>query len=258
MEFLNAPFGPLTVAPASRASTLSVSLIVPTYQERENICDFLRALQPVLTAALPGQHEVIVVDDESPDGTAEAALALTGQYPELRVVVRRGEKGLSSAVIRGWQVARGAAVGTINADFQHPPEVMGRMVAALANADVVVASRYSYGGSVGEWSRHRQIFSNGAHLAGRLLLPRVFGRVSDPLSGCYLVKRAAIEGVELRPVGYKTLIEILARGRVTQVAECGYRMHNRRLGNSKVKAIHWLQYVRHLLRLNAAMRGNPR
>ena len=230
-----------------------VSLIVPTFNEAENIREFLDAVRTILDRVLPGAYEVIVVDDDSPDRTWELAASLTG-FPALRVVRRIGERGLASAVIRGFQAARGSAVGTINADFQHPPEVLEAMVAALAGADLVVASRYVAGGGLGNWHWFRRVSSKMAHRFGLLLLPAVFGRIADPLSGCYLVRRECIAGVELKPLGYKTLMEITVRGRIASIRECPYQMRDRERGESKAGMRQTLQYIRHLFRLRRAAR----
>lgn len=245
-----APSGPLAV-PAGGES--KVSVVVPTYNEAENIGEFLPALGRVLEEAAPGAWEIVLVDDDSPDRTWEIAAALTG-LPGLRVVRRRGERGLARAVIRGMQAARGDVLGTINADFQHPPEVMGAMVPAIAGADLAVASRYMAGGGLGNWRGSRRLTASAARLCGRLLLPHVFARLTDPLSGCYLVRRSAIAGVELDPLGYKTLIEFAARGRIGTVRECPYQMRDRARGASKAGGRQTLEYLRHLLRLRNASR----
>ena len=146
---------------------------------------------------------------------------------ELRVVRRQNEGGLAVAVIRGWQVARGKILGTINADFQHPPDVLGRLLEREAGADLVVATRHGDGGGLGDWGLARRISSWGAAQIGRWLLPQVYARVSDPLSGCYLVRREAVAGVVLKPLGYKSLMELLVRGNVGEIHECGYEMRKR-------------------------------
>jgi dolichol-phosphate mannosyltransferase len=235
-----------------------LSIVVPTLNERENIGDFLAAVRQTLDAAIPGKYEVIVVDDDSADRTWEIAAQLTETFPELRVVRRCNEGGLAVAVIRGWQVARGALLGTINADFQHPPDVLGRLLERTEGADLVVATRHGDGGGLGDWGLTRRLTSWGAAWIGRVLLPEVYARVSDPLSGCYLVRRRAIQGVTLKPLGYKSLMEILVRGDVAEVHECGYEMRKRVRGQSKVHALHPLQYVRHVFRLRSAARERRR
>jgi dolichol-phosphate mannosyltransferase len=257
-EIEAAPTGPLAVPPAPAGSDgLLLSLVVPTLNERENIRDFLVEVRRGLDGVAPGRYEVIVVDDDSPDGTCELAASLMPGFPELHVVRRRGEGGLAAAVIRGWQVSRGEVVGTINADFQHPPSILPRMINALEGADLVVGTRHGDGGGLGDWGLMRRFTSRGAAWIGRVLLPEVFARVSDPLSGCYFVRRASIAGVELKPLGYKSLMEVLVRGRVGAIRECGYQMRRRSRGQSKVHALHPLHYLRHIVRLRAA-RGASR
>lgn len=242
------PKGPLTVPPGP---DVGISLVVPTFNEGDNIGPFLEALRRVLDTAAAGHWEIVVVDDDSPDRTWAIALALPG-FPNLRVLRRRGERGLAGAVIRGMQAAGGGILGTINADFQHPPEVLGPMIQAMASADLVVASRFVPGGGLGNWRWSRRVTSRVAHWLGWLILPRVFGRLTDPLSGCYLVRRKAIAGVELSPVGYKTLIEITARGRIERILECPYQMRDRERGQSKAGYRQTVQYIRHLFRLRKA------
>ncbi len=250
-----APTGPLIVPAVSPDDTRPLlSLVVPTLNESENITDFLAAVRHTLDQALPGRYEVIVVDDDSADRTWEIAARLGEGFPELRVVRRQREGGLAVAVIRGWQVARGQILGTINADFQHPPEVLGRLLERREGADLVVATRHGDGGGLGDWGLTRRFSSWGAAQIGRWLLPQVYARVSDPLSGCYLVRRQAIASVPLKPLGYKSLMELLVRGNVGEIHECGYEMRKRVRGQSKVRALHPLQYIRHVLRLRAAAR----
>jgi dolichol-phosphate mannosyltransferase len=250
-----APTGPLIVPALATSDTQPLlSLVVPTLNESENIVDFLAAVRQTLDQALPGRYEIIVVDDDSADRTWEIAAGLAASFPELRVVRRQREGGLAVAVIRGWQVARGQMLGTINADFQHPPEVLGRLLEHRQGADLLVATRHGDGGGLGDWGLARRVSSWGAARIGRCLLPQVYARVSDPLSGCYMVRREAVAGVTLKPLGYKSLMEILVRGTVGEIRECGYQMRKRVRGQSKVRALHPLQYIRHVLRLRAAAR----
>jgi len=258
-RIIAAPTGALVVPAVVAAGPQPVlSLVVPTLNESENIADFLAAVRHTLDQALPGRYEVIVVDDDSADRTWEIAARLAEDFPELRVVRRQNEGGLAVAVIRGWQVARGQILGTINADFQHPPDVLGRLLERRDGADLVVATRHGDGGGLGDWGLARRISSWGAAWIGRCLLPQVYARVSDPLSGCYLVRREALAGVPLKPLGYKSLMELLVRGRVGGIHECGYEMRRRVRGQSKVHALHPLQYIRHVFRLRAAAREHAR
>ncbi|MBI5085709.1 MAG: polyprenol monophosphomannose synthase [Acidobacteria bacterium] len=257
MITFDAPGGPLIVPPLS-PNGIRLSLVVPTLNEGENIAAFLRAVRDQLEPVAAGRYEIIVIDDDSPDRTWEIAASLASEIPALRVVRRRTEKALSAAVIRGWQTATGEILGTINADFQHPPAVLPALLEQMNRADLAIASRFAEGGGLGDWAAHRRLNSRIAHTLGRVLLPHAFRRTSDPLSGCYLVRRDAISGVELHPLGFKTLMEILVRGRIRTIGECSYEMRARKMGRSKLRARHWFDFFFHLLRLRrAAGDGSP-
>jgi dolichol-phosphate mannosyltransferase len=122
---LSTPGGLHTIAPlnVNAAAAIHLSIVLPTYNESKNIREMVSRLTRVLDGAYPGAYEIIVVDDDSPDRTWELAQSLTDQYPQLRVMRRQQERGLSTAVIRGWQAARGELLGVIDADLQHPPEI---------------------------------------------------------------------------------------------------------------------------------------
>jgi dolichol-phosphate mannosyltransferase len=236
-----------------REAQIRLSLIVPTYNESRNLEELLRQLTAVLEPCLAGEYEILVVDDDSPDGTWAVAMRLSERWPAVRVMRRRSEKGLSTAVIRGWQAARGETLAVIDADLQHPPEVLARLWEAIqAGADLAVASRHTEGGGVSDWSALRRLLSRGAQLLGLALLPSVVGRVSDPMSGYFMLRRAAIAGAELSPLGYKILIEVLGRGRIRTISEVGYVFRERLAGESKVTARLYADYLRHLLRLRLA------
>ncbi|MBV5260150.1 glycosyltransferase [Synechococcus moorigangaii CMS01] len=227
-----------------------LSLVIPTYNEGDNIERLIATLSELLDDCIPQRYEIIVVDDDSPDHTWEIAKACLSKYSQLRVMRRCHERGLSSAVIRGWQQAQGQFLGVIDGDLQHPPEVLLKLISALSNgADLAVASRHIEGGGVSEWSLTRRILSRGAQMLGLILLPRVIGRLSDPMSGYFMVRREAIAEKILQPLGYKILIEILARGEINHVAEVPYVFQERDAGESKVTAQQYLDYLRHLVRL---------
>ncbi len=230
------------------------SLVVPTYNESRNIERIVALLSQQLDAVLPHNYEIIVVDDDSPDGTWQLAQALMPSYPCLRVMRRQQERGLSTAVIRGWQVARGELLGVIDGDLQHPPEVLQQLLLAIAQgADLAVASRNADGGGVSTWSAMRRFLSRGAQLLGLVLLPGVVSRVSDPMSGYFLVRRCAIAGRSLHPLGYKILLEVLGRGEIDQIAEVGYVFQEREAGESKVTWKQYRDYIHHLVRLRVSL-----
>jgi dolichol-phosphate mannosyltransferase len=226
-----------------------VSLVVPTYDEAANIERLLRSLHEVLTRC-DTTFELIVVDDDSPDRTWAVAARVASELSGIRVVRRTGASGLATAVICGWAHARGAVLGVIDGDGQHPPEVVADLVAAMADrTDVAVASRHVPGGGVSNWSAIRRLLSRGAQVLGLLLLPGTVGRVTDPMSGLFLVRRDVVAMADLDPVGYKILLEVLARGDVRRVAERPYVFLEREKGESKVSAGHYVGYLRHLMRL---------
>ena len=254
------PSGPLQISDSPPMGkgyedySLKFSLVLPTYNEAGNISDMVKILSELLDGYLPGQYELIVIDDNSPDQTWQLAQELTPYYPQLRVMRRLEEKGLSTAVIRGWQVARGEILGVIDADLQHPPQVLGQLLQEMEKgADLALASRHVEGGGVSEWSIIRRFLSRGAQMLGLLILPEVISRLSDPMSGYFMVRRSAIAGKYLSPVGYKILIEVAARGRIRWIAEAGYVFRERQAGESKVTWKQYIEYIQHLLRLRLSI-----
>ena len=247
------PSGPLVIAPAEAsgaASGVRLSLVIPTFNESQNVVALIERLEGLLEPVLGDAFELIVVDDDSPDRTWELALAECAARPRVRVMRRQGEKGLSTAVIRGWQIARGEILAVMDADLQHPPEVNVALFHEMEKgADLAAASRHVEGGGVSDWSLARRVLSRGAQLLGLVILPAVLGRLTDPMSGFFMVRRTAIAGVELSPIGYKILVEVVARARIHWIGEVGYVFREREEGESKVTSRIYLQYLKHLLRL---------
>ncbi len=267
-SLLAVPVGPLIISARSSptvfqkeqadfVSSTSVkpvllSLVIPTYNESGNVRKIVDQLTTLLDHKIPGDYELIVVDDDSPDGTWEVAHILSKAYPQLRVMRRQHERGLSSAVIRGWQVAQGEILGVIDGDLQHPPEVLLDMLSAVRDGtDLAVASRHVDGGGVSDWSIVRRFLSRGAQFLGLLILPNVVGRVTDPMSGYFMVQRHAIQNHSLNPKGYKILLEVIGRGQVKDIAEVGYVFQERTAGESKVTWKQYVDYLHHLARLRS-------
>lgn len=229
---------------------IGLSLVLPTYNEGANIVAVLEQLIARLDSIAGLTYEIIVVDDDSPDRTWEIAERLGETCPQVRVVRRQTERGLSTAVIRGWQAARGKVLGVMDADLQHPPEVTEKLWKEIARgADLAIASRHVEGGGVSDWSLSRRIISRCAQLIGLAILPEVTARVSDPMSGYFMISRDSIAGRKLNPLGYKILIEVLGRGKVGWISEVPYTFRERVEGSSKVTNKIYLEYFQHLLRI---------
>jgi dolichol-phosphate mannosyltransferase len=228
------------------------SLVVPTYNESQNVEQMVRVLCSLLDHAMPNDYELIIVDDDSPDRTWEIAQQMIPDYPNLRVMRRQTERGLSTAVIRGWQAARGQVLGVIDGDLQHPPEVLLKLLQSVRNgADLAVASRHVEGGGTSDWGFVRRFLSRGAQLLGLMILPQVVGRVSDPMSGYFMVRRSAIANCLMNPLGYKILLEVIGRGNVGRITEVGYVFQERQEGESKVTWRQYIEYLMHLAKLRS-------
>ncbi len=243
----------LTQDPKNENNIILLSIVIPTYKERDNIENVVNILSGLLDKTIPGNYELIVVDDDSPDRTWEVAQNLISDYPQLRVMRRQEERGLASAVIRGWQAARGSILGVIDGDMQHPPEVLIQLWQKIEQgADLAVASRHVEGGGVSSWSVIRRFLSRGAQVLGLVILPEVVGRVSDPMSGYFMVRRKAIANTTLNPIGYKILLEVIGRGQIREIGEAGYIFRERSQGESKVTWKQYLDYIQHLIRLRVS------
>ncbi len=239
-----------TILPGRDRYDLKLSLVLPTYNEGGNIESIISIISQLLDAVIAGEYELIVVDDDSPDRTWKIAAALCSEYPQLRVMRRTTERGLSTAVIRGWQVARGEILGVIDADLQHPTEILLQLLQEIdRGADLAVASRHVEGGGVSQWSWIRRVLSRGAQMLGLMILPEVIGRLSDPMSGYFMVRRRSIMSKTLSPIGYKILIEVVGRCKIDWIAEVGYVFRERQAGESKVTWKQYVEYIQHLLKL---------
>ena len=227
-----------------------VSIVLPTYNEARSIQEALRRASAALRAA-GEDHELIVVDDSSPDGTAGLAEASAGEIP-VRVLRRPGRQGLATAVVAGWGIASGDVLGVLDADLQHPPEVLTRLASALRahSAELAIATRSGPGGGAAEdWSWTRRLNSWAATHLAACVLPRTLAEVRDPMSGMFLVRARALEGVRLEPTGYKILLEVLGKAHYRELVEVPYVFQARSMGSSKLGMRESLQYLAHLLRL---------
>ncbi len=224
------------------------SIVIPTYNESGGIERLIATLTEVFQAnGLDG--ELVVVDDNSPDGTGAIVDSLTGRYP-VRCLHRPGKLGLSSGVIDGWRFARpeSEALGAIDADFSHDPKIVPAMVAALASGKygLAVGSRYVKGGGITNWPLKRKITSIVACMLAWPLTP-----IRDITSGFILVKRTALEGVELDPIGFKIGLEVAAKAKYGKALEVPYVFTDRVVGESKLNGKEITNYLRQLRRIYA-------
>lgn len=218
-----------------------LGLVVPTLNEAANIPVLLGRIRKSLSSTRI-DYEIIVVDDDSHDRTADVANEIAQQDPRVRVFVRKGERGLAGAVIHGWAQTGADLLSVIDADLQHPPEVLPSLLApVLDGADLAIASRYADGNRVGEWNKFRQFVSRAGTLA-TAPLQRKNLRVKDPLSGFFVVRRKSIDGISLQPEGFKILLEILVKGRIRKAVEVPFQFGNRHAGESKASFKVALQY----------------
>ncbi len=247
---LNAVTQSLLIEPLDGVELIDLSVVLPTFNEGANIVAVLEQLIARLDTVPNLTYEIIVVDDDSPDRTWEISARLAESRPQVHVLRRQSERGLSTAVIRGWQMARGRVLGVMDADLQHPPEVTEKLWAEMARgAELAIASRHVEGGGVSDWSLARRIISRCAQLIGLAILPEVTARVSDPMSGYFMISRNCIAGRTLNPLGYKILIEVLGRGKVGWISEVPYTFRERVEGSSKVTNKIYMEYFQHLLRI---------
>lgn len=223
-----------------------LSLVIPTYNEKAS----LEVLFPRLDRVALGMSEpleVLVVDDNSPDGTADWATAYQPESSMRVLVIRRaGKFGLASAVIEGWRAARGEWLGVMDADGSHDEGILPTMLELLLSTpvEVAVGSRYIDGGGMGDWPLFRQLISRVAVVLGSLVCP-----VRDVTSGYLLFRREVLEGVSLDPIGFKIGLEVLVRGRYRHFSEVPYVFSDRKKGRSKLGSREVIAYLVQLSRL---------
>jgi dolichol-phosphate mannosyltransferase len=226
------------------SSRPKLGLVIPTLNEAENIPDLLARISAAVADATV-DCEFIIVDDGSTDGTADAARACAAQDPRVRVFVRKGERGLAGAVIHGWAHTDADLLGVIDADLQHPPELLPELLAPVLNGgDIAIASRYvsTNGNGLGEWNRFRVFVSKCSTLLATAPLRTRGISVKDPLSGYFVVRRKCLETLKLQPEGFKILLEILVKGKIRNATEVPFRFATRHAGKSKADFKVALQY----------------
>lgn len=238
--------------PASTASNCAnaqprfhqkLALVIPTLCEAQNVSSLLEHTGRILDS-IEIDYEILVVDDDSRDGTVEIVAAIARRNPRVRLLVRRGQRGLSGAILHGWADTDASIVGVMDADWQHPPELLAELAAVvLSGFDLAVASRYARGGKLCGCDLMRRLFSALGILA-TLPIQRNGLRATDPLSGFFLVRRDCLLGVPFQQSGFKLLLEILVRARVSSIREVPFAFGQRFRGASKANLRVALDYGR--------------
>lgn len=231
--------------------SMCFSLIIPTYNEAENIAELVFR---ITSSCRDLPFEVIFVDDASTDGTGSIIKELKAIYGNVKILARPRKLGLASAVLAGAAIARSGVIAVMDADLQHPPEVLPLLYRKIAEGyDVVIASRYADGGGVEEWGFWRRLVSQSASWVTHVLIPETRG-IKDPLSGYFMVKKGVLDGASPYLEGFKILVVILAAGKYNSVTEVPYVFRGRKRGRSKLGADELITYVKLLLRLRRRLK----
>jgi len=234
----------------------ALAVVIPTLNEAGNITVILDRVRSALDPMnIP--YEIVVVDDDSSDATGAIVSGISAADRRVRLVVRKGERGVAGATLLGWQNSKAAILGVIDADLQHPPELLSKLVTAvLEGRDVAIGSRYASGGSLGEWHPARKLLSVLALSAAQPVQKKQI-RAKDPTSGYFVLRRQCIEGLQFQKTGFKLLLDILVRGRVRSIAEIPYGFNPRTKGESKatikvachyallLSRLYWLRFGLH-------------
>ena len=222
-----------------------LSIVVPSYNESGNVKKLVEQLDEALGTI---EHEIIFVDD-STDDTPDVIRSIMENNKGVRLEHRTTEKGLATAVIKGFSLAEGDYIAVMDADLQHPPKVLKSMYAVMeTGVDFCVPSRFIPGGDDGGLNLYRKFVSGTARYIGKILLPCLH-KISDPTSGLFMFKREVIEGADMRPIGWKILIEVLATGTYTNVVEIPFKFQDRTAGESKLTMKVTLEYLKQIFEL---------
>lgn len=222
---------------------MELSIVIPTYNEKENIALLLEKVFSIYKEnKIDG--EIIVVDDNSGDGTGEIVEELKKKHKNLKIIHRSGKLGLSSAVLDGFRIADGKVVGVMDADLSHPPEKIPEMYFSInrGEADFVIGSRYIKGGNIIGWNFKRKLMSRGA-----TLMARPFTSVKDPMSGFFMIKKECIERREFNAKGFKILLEMIIKAKYNKIKEVPIVFINRTKGKSKAGMNEIFFYMKNLL-----------
>ena len=230
-----------------------LSLIIPTFNEADNILILIEKVESQMGSI---SYEIIVVDDDSPDGTASRVETYAKPHPNVRLVKRVGKRGLSRAVLEGMSHAQGEIFAVMDADLSHDERLLPQFVQAIdEGADMVIGSRRIPGGGADHWPWYRRFTSS----LGTWVTIHVLGlSLSDPMSGFFAIQRSIYERCKdrLRPQGYKILLELYCQGKPSQIREIPYVFKDRKQGYSKLTPSVIYQLFKSLIYLKRTARGN--
>jgi len=228
-----------------------VSIIIPTYNESENVIHVLKSIIEHIPEDITA--EAIVVDDNSPDGTGKIVDDYINDEQNkigwaIDIIHRKTKSGLSSAILDGIERSNGEIIVVMDSDFSHPPKIIPRLIEEIkiSKYDIVIASRYTEGGEVSGWSTKRKLISKGATGIAKVGLGV---NESDPMSGFFAFNRNILEGIKFDALGYKVLLEILVKAKGAKVKEIPYTFTNRTLGSSKLDSSTMLDFVKSVWKL---------
>ncbi len=213
---------------------MKISIILPTFNERKNIGILVDKISKIIPKA-----EIIIIDDNSPDGTGKIADELAKKY-HITVIHRKKRLGLSTAVVAGFKAAKGDIIGVMDADLSHPPEIIPKLTEPIIKnkADFAIGSRNIKGGSVEKWPFQRKMISKIASLMARVLTS-----VRDPMSGLFFLKRDVIKNIDFTSEGYKICLEVIVKGKYRMILEVPYVFRDRSVGTSKLNLKEYIKYL---------------
>lgn len=223
-------------------------LIIPTLREAANLPVLLNRVRAALDPT-GIDYEILIVDDDSRDGIEEAVAEISQGDPRVQLLVRKGKRGLSGAVLHGWMHTDATILGVMDADLQHPPELLPELIATMqAGCDLAIGSRYIRGGGLGSWNPIRKLISSAAVWV-TWPVQRTGLRARDPMAGFFFVRRRCLSGIDFQEAGFKLLLEVLVRARIASVREVPFAFGRRLRGSSKANLKVALDYTKLLARL---------
>ena len=227
-----------------------ISIIVPTYNEAENICDIIKSIKSNLSEV---NAEIIVVDDDSPDGTGTIVdeyiqSTIQKDRHSVSIIHRKNRNGLSAAILNGVESSKGEVVVVMDSDFSHPPDVIPKMLDKIekTQCDVVIASRYVQGGGIQGWPVKRKLISKAATEIAKKGLGV---KAKDPMSGFFAFKKNLIKNISFDAIGYKMLLELLVKTADVNIQEIPYTFTDRKFGTSKLGSSTILDYCKSVWKL---------